>query len=85
MNIEFKKTVDELCRKVDEASKKGDYKPEKFPEYEVRPFINMVEEIPDPELVTTLKGLPERILRFIGIHSPATCNRLNTLLRASRR
>lgn len=85
MNLEFKKTVDELCRKVDEAAKVGNFKPEAFPEYEVRPFINMVEEIPDPELITTLKGLPERILRFIGLYSPTTCGRLNNLLRSGRR
>jgi len=85
MNIEFKKVCDDLCRKVDDFAKKGDYRPEKMPEYEVRPFINMIEEIPDPELVTTLKGLPERLLRFIGIHSPTTCNRLNGLLRGTRR
>lgn len=85
MTIEFKQAIDELCRKVDEAAKKDDYRPEKFPKYEVEPFINLVEEIPDPELVTTLKGLPERILRFIGLHSPATVTRLNVLLRATRR
>jgi hypothetical protein len=85
MNIEFKQVVDELCRKVDAAAKTGDYRPEKIPKYEVEPFINMVEEIPDPELVTTLKGLPERLLRFIGLYSPATAARVSRLIGSSRR
>lgn len=84
MDLEQRKIIADLCKVVDEAARVGNYKPEQVSKYDVQPFIDLVEAIPDHELLTTLKGLPERLLRFIGLYSPSTSTRVSRLVPTGR-
>lgn len=85
MDLEQRKIIADLCKVVDAAVAVGDYKPEKVSKYDVAPFIDLVEAIPDPELLVTLKGLPERLLRFIGLYSPGTAARVSRQVGSTKR
>ena len=85
MDLESREVIAKLCKVVDTAMKAGDYRPEKVSKYDVQPFIELVEAIPDPELLTTLKGLPERLMRFIGLYSPATAARVSRQVGSMKR